>query len=319
MTRRAQSILLAFFHLVCLSVTQAQQDSIPSGKDTLRSGKDSLKLYKDIKQIAEKKKLTRWIYKSIFTDPPEQMKPVQAPSKSNELTRISNLTLYEGRKIRNIHIITLDPFGLRVYDTLPGSVSPLENAANALHIKSKKITIKNQLLFKKGDAVDALRLKESERILRGSAYVRDAKVAVLPARGSDSVDVIVTVQDIWSISGSAAASTSKGIVNVTEKNFLGFAHQINTTFSYYPGTSVIDYDIGYVIPYIRNTFIRVNANYIRNEISHIKVLGFNRDFYSPLTRYAGGATLIDSRTTLVPQDLHSLIRAGQTLPAAQGL
>jgi hypothetical protein len=54
----------------------------------------------------------------------------------------------EGKVIRNISIVTLDPF----YSDIDTTVNPknwAERTGNRLHLKTKKLAIKNLLLFKK--------------------------------------------------------------------------------------------------------------------------------------------------------------------------
>jgi hypothetical protein len=303
--------------LLCPRSADAQKKN---SADTAR--KDSLNIYKEIKEVAEKRKVTNWLYKFIFIDPASQpRRPIELPSKSGENRRISSMGRYEGRTIRHVHILTLDPFGSTIYDTTRKAVTGLERFGNRLHIKSRRFTIRNQLLFKKGERLDPLSIKESERILRQSAYVRDAKVNVTPLKGKpDSVDVYVTVHDIWSVGGSGGASTSRGVVNVYERNFLGLAHQLNNTFYYYPNSSTIDYTLNYLVPYIRNSFITGRGFYYKVGVNTTTGFSLNRDFYSPLARWAGGIDITGSNSkvatpiTFIQQDYW----LGRAFPVLKG-
>ena len=144
------------------------------------------------------------------------------------------------------------------------------------------------MLFSKGDPLDPFLLRESERILRQSAHVRDARIIVKPVRRNlDTVDVLIIVHDVWSIGGSANASTSSASLTLSDNNFLGLAHQLSNTYSYH----LNDKDIvngSYSIPYIKNTFIRGTAYYNLRGNDYFFGTGLNREFYSPLTKWAGG-------------------------------
>jgi hypothetical protein len=55
----------------------------------------------------------------------------------------------EGKVIRNISIVTLDPFGYSDIDTTVNPKNWAERTGNRLHLKTKKLAIKKLLLFKK--------------------------------------------------------------------------------------------------------------------------------------------------------------------------
>lgn len=287
---KCKKVPLFFFLFLFAPAFAKAQDVAPNAPP------DSNKLYKDIQRVAKKHKVTEWIYESVFTNPAPQAKPVGKKTFQKTVLQKKAPDPFEGKIIRNINITTLDPFGRTVNDTVNIGVSGIEKLGNYVHIKSRRLTIKNQLLFKRGKPVDPLELKESERILRQSAYVRDARVTAVSTHSPDSVDVKVIVQDIWSITGSASASPSKGTISAGEKNFLGFGHQLNASFYYYPGRTTLDHNISYVIPYIRNTFITGRISEIKSDLNTTRDLSFNRDFYSFLTKYAGGLDLITSKS-----------------------
>jgi hypothetical protein len=247
--------------------------------------KDSLRIFKEIKRIADKRKWTKKLYKEVFIDPEKPKKSAEEmPSpKSDYYIR------YQGRIIREIYVKTLDPFGATVYDSEGEPVTIFEKWGNELHIKTKSFAVKNQLLFSKGDPLDPLLLRESERILRQSSHVRDARVIVKPLKNNlDTVDVLVILQDVWSITGSANASTTAASVTLSENNFLGIAHQISNTYTYQLDEEGI-FNGSYSVPYIKNTFVRGSANYNIQGPNYNLGGGFNREFYSPLTKWAGGA------------------------------
>jgi len=101
----------------------------------------------------------------------------------------------------------------------------LYRLANHLHIRTKRSTIKAQLLFARGDKFLARKLAETERALRLLTYIYDAKV--VPVRYADGkVDVKVITKDVWTLSpgisfGRAGGSNSTNF-NLQDSNFLGW-------------------------------------------------------------------------------------------------
>src|SRR5260370_9435895 len=68
--------------------------------------------------------------------------------------------------------------------------------ANHLHIRTKRSTIKAQLLFASGEKYAARKLAETERALRLLSYIYDARV--VPVRYADGkVDIKVITPDVW--------------------------------------------------------------------------------------------------------------------------
>jgi len=81
-----------------------------------------------------------------------------------------------GRRIRGVQITTLDP------EPFPGPARVL----GSLHVRTRRSTIRRQLLVAPRDTVDTLRVAESLRRLRRLRYLADASVqAVACGRGRD--------------------------------------------------------------------------------------------------------------------------------------
>jgi len=101
-----------------------------------------------------------------------------------------------------------------------------------LHLKTKKFTIRNILLFKKNQPLDSLKLKESERLIRQQRYIRSVVVKPLPIEGSnDSIDVSIRVLDSWSIYPEGSMSTSTGRLRMTSQNFAGLGHYFSNQYT----------------------------------------------------------------------------------------
>lgn len=306
-----------FFLLVCLlpynrivgqnAPPSLKPDSVSIIPDSLYKEKrkihldsiaaDSVKIYEKIRKFALKNKITYLIYKSVFVEPEngtaaKDSTPVQKPKK---IRKKDNLKQYRGKIIRNIEIITLDPFGTSINNLLNETSNKLEQLGNRLHINTRKIAIYNQLLFRKNEELDPLSLKESERLIRQLVYVRDARIAVAPVKNRDSVDVYVITQDLWSITGSAAISKSSATVKGRDNNFLGTGQQLENTVHYnFNSRPRLEVTGSYSVPNIRHSFFSSKVYYRFSEESSYQGISVDRQFYSTITKYAGGLTLLNS-------------------------
>jgi Omp85 superfamily domain len=104
--------------------------------------------------------------------------------------------------------------------------------ANHLHIRTKRSTVKAQLLFASGDKYLARKLAETERVLRLLTYVYDAKV--VPVRYADGkVDIKVITKDVWTlspgISFGRAGGTNSTNFNLQDSNFLGWGKALQVS------------------------------------------------------------------------------------------
>ncbi len=248
--------------------------------------KDTTKLYTGIELYAKKSKFTRLVYRLIFNTNltsviknPRPKKSIQKPYKS-----------FEGKIIRNIYIQTLDPFGYSVSDTLQVPQNYFNRAGNHLHLKSRQLTIKNLLLFKKNEAFDSLLVKESERLIRAQGYVREVSFyTVATSKNSDSVDVYIRELDKWSITARAAVSPTRLTFNLNDKNFLGTGHESQNGFVWLHSIQKYAYNANYHIPNIRNTFINSSLHYGTDEYgNYMRSFSLNRPFFSPFAKWAAG-------------------------------
>ncbi len=156
---------------------------------------DSAKGYKSIEKFSKRSTLSKMQYRIVF-------KSTLPPSRKKKKTRLEQRYYhnYEGKIIRNILISTLDPFGYSVKDTAISPEGFLKRAGYSLHVKTLPLAVRNLLLFKKNDAFDSLKVKESERLIRSQQYVREVFLyPVNISKGSDSVDIIIRVLDLWTI------------------------------------------------------------------------------------------------------------------------
>ena len=187
---------------------------------------DSAKIYKDIHDLSKKSKFNKFIYKLLFR--PSALKVQNLIPEKNSKKQLLISKKASGKVIRNITIETLDPFGYSIKNENRVPKNGIEKFGNSIHIKTKEFTIRNLILFRKNDLCDSLLLKETERLIRSQRYVREVSVTpVLISTASDSIDIKIRVLDSWSLIPNGSLSGNQSSVKVTERNILGFGHQIS--------------------------------------------------------------------------------------------
>lgn len=269
-----------FFFLVillsCFQVSFAQETGVK---------KDTSKVYDNIKNYSKKNKFTKLMHKLVFRSPNLNKKALQDVQK--------DYTKFEGKIIRNINIITLDPFGYSEIDTLRKPKNWAERTGNKAHLKTKRFAIMNLLLIKKNERFDSYLVKESERLVRTQRYINRVNIAPdLISNNKDSVDITIRVLDSWSLIPKGSVSSSKVNLKIIERNILGTGHQLENQFKNRFSDGKSAYDVAYTVPNIKNTFISTKISYqIDLDNYYGKSIAIDRPFYSPLTKWAGGIYL----------------------------
>jgi hypothetical protein len=257
------------------------------GQDNLLINSDDTgHVYKRIERFSNQRKFTRLLFPLVF-------KPVNTTiSKKSAVIRQQEMrepfSSFEGKVIRKIFISSYAPFGFSVNDSLKRPHTSAERIGNNLHVNSLPITIRNYLLIKRNEPFDSLLVMESERLLRKQRFIRE--VSLVPTLVSpDSVDILIRVQDVWSIVPDGSISTNSISVRIREDNFLGTGHQFSYLTNHDINSNNSAYDFGYIIPNINNSYVTASLGYVlaldRTYSKNIKV---ERNFYSPYARWAGG-------------------------------
>jgi hypothetical protein len=265
-------------------------DSLPTSSppDTVKArGNPSERWLNNLKQLSKRKTLIGRGLDALFNfDGKHPVRGINPELLTNETEK------HNYKVVRNIHFKRLNSFGTSVTDTTRGGRNFFEKAGNSLHTRTQKAQVRSMLLFKRGMPLEPLALSESERLLRQTEYILDARVLVNESTSTpDSVDIVVVTKDIFSISASGAFNTSTGAgrVGLNDLNFLGLGHQFRNVYQF--GLDSLQrswtYAGSYSIDNIYNSFISGQINY-RNEI-HVQHRGINlyRDFYTINTKHAG--------------------------------
>ncbi|WP_156126247.1 hypothetical protein [Hymenobacter sp. DG25B] len=289
-------LLLAGLLLLCLPAWAQQPerpitppDSIGATRpDSLRRRLDQERILNSLKAYTKRKTIAGKAAAALFnfTGRREERAGLDAELLDRQYDRHSY------KVVRRINISTLDAFGYRLNDPNRKPRNILEKSANTLHIKTSRARVRQVLQFRVGEELEPQDLAESERLLRQTAEIADARVFVNEQTTSqDSVDIEVITRDVFSISGSVQVrDVGAGVIGLRDVNFLGQGHQFRNRYEYgriKPQTW--SYEGSYQVPF-RN-FITGQVHYLnRYENKEMNVVA-SRGFYSINTRYAGAVAL----------------------------
>jgi hypothetical protein len=251
---------------------------------------DSAKLYKDIETFSKKRITTNFLYGVFFK--PVDVKAIKKTKKKKRIIQRPYIE-FEGKIIREISIITLDPFGYSVNDTAAIPQFFVYRTGNKMHVKTQRITIRNLLLFAENEPFNTFLVKESERLIRSQMYVQEVSFYVaFGKKNRDSVDIYIRELDKWSIIPEVAIASPIIMTAINDENFLGMGHEFKNTISRNFSTGVNMYSTYYSIPNIRNTYIKTILHFDIDGLGNNKRnLTIDRPFYSPFAKWAAGISL----------------------------
>ncbi|MFK8297817.1 hypothetical protein ACI76O_04505 [Capnocytophaga cynodegmi] len=284
MSRRLYLCVVIFFMGTLFLFPQATNSLDIIKKDSTEIQKDK-DFYSRVKRYFGKYKLTKNLA-SFFSDSSKKSPTSKQIDKELNL----NYVKYQGKIIRKIEVVTLDPFGFDEKDLSKTPQKKMEVYGNTLHIKTRARTVKKQLLFSENKPMDSLLLKESERLLREQNYIR--RVIIRPVEisvVSDSVDIQVVALDSWTMFFASDLTDKRGWIRVNEQNLFGLGHEAYVLYrQYFKSFSDNGKGFGYRAKNIQNTHIDLFTSYYRDyENLFSKQLVAERRFYSPYTRWAG--------------------------------
>jgi len=191
-----------------------------------------------------------------------------------------------GARIGSVRIDRQNVFDL----TQPEEDTSLFRLADWLHIRTRERTVAAQLLFKPGDAYDGRLLQESERLLRGNAFLRDARIR--PVAWHDGVvDVDVVTQDLWTLNPGISFSRSGGSgssgMGISELNLLGLGSELGVSVK-----SNVDRSsrtLLYRDRHLGGSWWGVAAKFSDNSDGRSQELALDHPFYALDSRWAAGA------------------------------
>ena len=181
-----------------------------------------------------------------------------------------------------------------VFDTSnPAENNALFRAANHIHVPTKPETMLRALLFRRGEAVSARRIEETERILRAHRYIYDVTIKPL-AVNNGVVDIEVTVRDTWTLEPSIKASRSGGSnttgIGVREDNLLGTGVSVNLSHKRDVDRSSKLVEAAY--DHAFDGWTQLRYGYADNSDGHRQSASVIRPFHALDARWAAGVSAL---------------------------
>ena len=274
---------------------KASEGTLPHRADSLRRRFDEERVLSRLKAFTRRKTIAGKALSGLlnFTQRQEERMGLDVALLDRQFDR------HNFKVVRRVNIATLDAFGYSISDTTRRPRTFWEKAGNGLHMKTSRSRVRQVLLFRPGHMLEPQELAESERLLRQTPEILDARVLVNEATSTrDSVDIDVLTTDVFSITaGFQLGGPTAGTITLGDENFLGQGHQLKNSYVY--GRSQPQpwsYNGSYTAPF--RHFVYAEARY-RNEYNNSSgSVSVRRDFYSPSTRYAGALNLL-SQSQLV--------------------
>ena len=196
-----------------------------------------------------------------------------------------------GKKIRNITIKVLYPFGVDIDDPENYHPTKLQTFANKVQNKTRNWVIRNELLFQEGEVVDPLAFSDTERNLWLKSIYKDIKFDITVA-DNDGVDVIIYIRDRWNWSLRTDLDFRRISTGPQFSNILGFPQQfgIQASFNYrldnpYTVTTT------YIYSNIVATHIDLTITGRFDNIQRGGQFAINRSFFSSKTTWGGHAII----------------------------
>ncbi|WP_192821944.1 hypothetical protein [Rufibacter sp. LB8] len=292
--KRLAQLLLALVCLLGKLETHAQTDSTRSAApiaapvvSTPPDTTDPKRFLQFLRRMSQRKTIFGRVVRAMIVFKPRQAnQPIDAELLPEAYAQ------HNYKIVRSIYYKRLDAFGFSVTDTMrvPDNV---EKLGNGLHSRTKRARIKNTLLFREGELLEPLALSESERLLRQTAYILDARVLVNDSTSTqDSLDITVITRDVFSISGSGSMSSSGTRLSLREINFMGMGHQVRTTYRFgLKEPQTWQFQGSYFIENLSRSYISAELFYQNTYYYNQQSLSLRRDFFSTSTKYAGGASV----------------------------
>ena len=117
---------------------------------------------------------------------------------------------WEALEARGARIARVEVRVLAVFDPAVSAESTwVGRTANALHVDTRPSVVRQFLTFGEGSAVEVRRIRESERELRASRFLKDARIEPEVAEDG-AVTARVTVRDAWTLKASVGFSQVGG-------------------------------------------------------------------------------------------------------------
>jgi hypothetical protein len=179
---------------------------------------------------------------------------------------------------------TIESIEIRIEDVFEdGGLTPdhwVYRLGNQLHVETKEVVIRRELLFREGEPLDPEAIEQTERNLRALPFIRRARIETLPA--GTNVRLRVIVGDSWSTVPEARLSKvgNKWIwaLGASEGNLFGRGKELEALHN-----SGLDREETYVLfrdPRLFGSRFNLSTYYSSASDGHNTSVGLLRPFYS---------------------------------------
>jgi hypothetical protein len=201
---------------------------------------------------------------------------------------------FAGLVIRRIEIVRYDIFGDHPVGVRDPDDPWFIRLINAAHVDTREGKIRRFLLMREGEPLDPFALSDTERLLRETAFIQDARLTVSRVPESpDSVDILVVTRDVWSLGLNVSIDDyDRYGVKIYERNLAGYGHTLEYEADLdLSRDRLADHIALYRAVNIWGSFVDGEARYVdsNDEISNRWAL--SRGYVSPEIRWTGGSSV----------------------------
>lgn len=184
-----------------------------------------------------------------------------------------------------VGVIEID--GREVFDERGGGLFAPHRIANRIHIRTRDLVVRRELLFETGDPFDRELIEQTERNLRALSFLRDARLETREVDEDgdgrpERIDVSVTTWDRWSLAPrldfSQVDDRTIWEIGASEKNFLGFGKSI--TVSHRQNLDRVTDRVRYEDPQLLGSNVGLGASLARLSDGHERLLTVDRGYLS---------------------------------------
>lgn len=263
----------------------SQQDTI--NPDTEKTNVEKSSEFYDSLQIkADRFKWMKELHNIIIVPP----KKSKSDTVETELLE-KKYTQYSGLKIRNIKFVRLNPFGRSIEDTTYRKINWINNTGNALHVKTQERILRRQLLFNINDEIDPDRIADNERLIRQLSFIDDVRILISEDTDDKGyADVTIITRDVWSKAFFPEFKDfNAGKVELWDRNIFGTGNEFQNSIHWDPEKGNFwGYEAAYISKNIFGSFIDGRAFYQNVFEKESYGIIFDRKFFTPEVKYAGG-------------------------------
>ncbi len=252
----------------------------------------STKFYDTLEKKISKKAVVGDIFDWITTNDRGKEKQVNIMQQSE-----AYFFPYAGYTIGTITYKSIDILEGSVIDTLQKASTKLGKLINRIHRDTRIQIVEDNLLFNAGDLVDPYQLADNERVLRRFGSIRDARIYLRPhPKKANVVDIEIVTQDVAPLGASGSFTSWQWYdVALYHVNLLGYAKQLQIAYFRNSHRSPNNgFEITARDPNMFGSFVRGQLQYADNYIHKKTRVAFERDFFAPEVKYAGGVELYRS-------------------------